>query len=272
MAAAVAAANAFMRTIGLRSTETTERTAASLANEESPSSSSNAPRILPGGVVLEHHEEDPNDPFNRRRRSSANTTSSTANNHEGARTIQQQLQQQQQEPLAEVESDPLSVSTAIIGLLAASNRTFHDVQDINFAPRTLTASLQRLLNVLKSFKLTVQLLYKWLRRFETGALPLPDRAALVEVDALIVILGEAVAAVSEAGTLLVDVVREAITGGEVPRRISDVVPEYAAAFVDVSERIDRVEHLIAKLLTIFQMYVFFLKKKGHSFLFLFTVK
>ncbi|KAJ6789800.1 hypothetical protein PWT90_02351 [Aphanocladium album] len=239
---AVAVAHAFMRSIRGRSSPPP-------ATSPSPRASSpSGPRtLLPGGLVYESHadtdvmaQQQQQDQQEQRRRSSAITiTSSSTNSAE-------------QQPTSAVVLDDnlLSVAAAVVGLVASSHRTFHDVQDINVAPRTRTASLQKLQAALKSFKLTVQLLYKWLRRFERAALPHPDRPALVEVDALIVMVAEVTDAVSEAGNVLVDVVRSAARDAA---RISDVVPEYAAAIVSVSERIERVEHLISKLLTIFQI-------------------
>lgn len=202
------------------------------------------PQVLPGGLVFESHQDtDIYNPTSRRRSSSAWNASAT--------DAAQRQPSSPPPPLDPVDDRPLSVATAVIGLIAASHRTFHDIQDINFAPRSLTASLQTLLGTTKSLKLTAQLAYKWLRRVETTkALPHADRAALIEVDAVIVILAEAAEAVSDAGNVLVEIVQEAT---EAAARISDVVPEHAPAILSVSERIKRVEHLLSKLLVILQM-------------------
>ncbi|KAK8141498.1 hypothetical protein G3M48_010415, partial [Beauveria asiatica] len=163
---------------------------------------------------------------------------------------------------------PLSIATALVGLVAASHHTLHDILDLPLAPpppprsRT-TASLQTLRRAVQSLKLTAPLALKWLRRVESAPDLLPtsdDRPALVDVDALIVIVSEAVDAVCAAGQLLVAVVREAAAstttmteGGDLPTRISDVVPRYAPEIVAVSERIQQVEYLLSKLLTILQI-------------------
>lgn len=206
---------------------------------------------LPGGLIMEHHQ-DVDVP--RPSRIATRITSRVAAENTSIAAVtslppsSSALSPDHTSPSAAPST--LSVSSAAVGLIASASRTYHDAQDINFAPRGATSSLQRLQLELKSFKLTAQLLYKWLRRVETGRLPHPDRADLVEVDMLIILLSEAVQAVSEAGFLLVDVVKEAAGAAA---RISDVVPEYAAAIVDVAERIDRVEHLVSKLLTVIQM-------------------
>ena len=150
-------------------------------------------------------------------------------------------------------SDAMCVSNALIGLVAASYQTYFDLEDINFAPRTKTACIARAISVIKSFKPTTQLLYKWLRRFEFRILERAERPGLIELDVLIVVLAEAILAVSELGNLLVDIVREAAAGIS---EIKDTVPAYALAILDACERIERVENIMSKLLTIFQMYVF----------------
>ncbi len=151
---------------------------------------------------------------------------------------------------APAASDAMCVSNALIGLLAAAVQTTLDLEDINFAPKSKTACIARALHAMKSLKPTTQLLYKWMRRFEYRTLELTQRPALIELDYLIVLLGEAILALSELGNLLVDIVREAeaaILG------IADTVPAYAIAILDAAERIIKVDNLMSKLLTIFQM-------------------
>ncbi|KAM3483595.1 hypothetical protein MY8738_003016 [Beauveria namnaoensis] len=170
------------------------------------------------------------------------------------------------QPLPPPPDTPLSIATALVGLVAASHHTFHDILDLPLAPRSRTASLQTLRRAVQSLKLTAPLALKWLRRVESAPDLLPtghDRPALVDVDALIVIVSEAVDAVSAAGQVLVAVVREAATTttttttmtteGDLPTRISDVVPGYTPEIVAVSDRIQQVEHLLSKLLTILQI-------------------
>lgn len=154
---------------------------------------------------------------------------------------------QRPEPAA---SDAMCVSNALIGLVAASYQTFFDLEDINFAPRSNTACIARAISVIKSFKPTTQLLYKWLRRFEFRILERAERPGLIELDVLIVVLAEGILAVSELDNLLVDIVREAAAGIS---EIKDTVPAYALAILDACERIERVESVMSKLLTILQM-------------------
>lgn len=154
---------------------------------------------------------------------------------------------------APAASDAMCVSNALIGLVAAAVQTNQDLEDINFAPKTTTACIARAITALRSFKPTTQLLYKWMRRFEYRTLERADRAAFIELDYLIVVLGEAILALSELGNLLVDIVREAaaaISG------IAETVPAYAIAIADASERMLKVDMLMGKLLTILLMYVF----------------
>ncbi|KAM3444782.1 hypothetical protein NHJ13734_001132 [Beauveria thailandica] len=242
---AVAVAHALMRTIRRRPTDTPS----SLSPPTPPPSSS--PPSLPDGLVFEAHQD----------------TQLLAASSSSATT----------QPLPPPDT-PLSIATALVGLVAASHHTLHDILDLPLAPppppprsRT-TASLQTLRRAVQSLKLTAPLALKWLRRVESAPDLLPtsdDRPALVDVDALIVIVSEAVDAVCAAGKLLVAVVREAAAsttttttttttmtmteGGDLPTRISDVVPRYAPEIVAVSERIQQVEYLLSKLLTILQI-------------------
>ncbi|OAA51256.1 hypothetical protein BBO_01203 [Beauveria brongniartii RCEF 3172] len=235
---AVAVAHALMRTIRGRPTDTPS----SLSPPPPPSSS---PPSIPDDLVLEAHQD----------------TELASSSSSSATTTQ---------PLPPPDT-PLSIATALVGLVAASHHTLHDILDLPLAPRSrATTSLQTLRRAVQSLKLTAPLALKWLRRVESAPDLLPtsdDRPALVDVDALIVIVSEAVDAVSAAGQVLVAVVREAAStttttttttttmteGGDLPMRISDVVPGYAPEIVAVSERIQQVESLLSKLLTILQI-------------------
>ncbi|KAM3512068.1 hypothetical protein MY11210_004265 [Beauveria gryllotalpidicola] len=233
---AVAVAHALMRTIRQRPTDTPP-------SSLPPPPSSSRP-LLPGGLVFEAHPD------------TELASATTA-------TITQPLP-----PPLPLPDTPLSIATALVGLVAASHHTLHDILDL--APRSRTASLQTLRRAVQSLKLTAPLALKWLRRVEAAPDLLPtsdNRPALVDVDALIVIVGEAVDAVSAAGQVLVAVVREAAAAAaaatttttrdlptrDLPTRISDVLPGYAPEMVAVSERIQHVEYLLSKLLTILQI-------------------
>ncbi|KAM3469983.1 hypothetical protein MY5147_006688 [Beauveria neobassiana] len=224
---AVAVAHALMRTIRGRPTDTP-------ASPSPPLPPSSAPPSLSDGLVFAAHQDT-------ELASSFSSYSTTT------------------QPLPPPDT-PLSIATALVGLVAASHHTFHDILDLPLAPRSRTASLQTLRRAVQSLKLTAPLALKWLRRVESAPDLLPtghDRPALVDVDALIVIVSEAVDAVSAAGQVLVAVVREAAatttTEGDLPTRLSDVVPGYTPEIVAVSERIQQVEHLLSKLLTILQI-------------------
>ncbi|KGQ07511.1 hypothetical protein BBAD15_g7162 [Beauveria bassiana D1-5] len=227
---AVAVAHALMRTIRGRPTDTP-------ASPSPPLPPSSAPPSLSDGLVFAAHQD---------------TQLASSSSFSSYSTTTQ--------PLPPPDT-PLSIATALVGLVAASHHTFHDILDLPLAPRSRTASLQTLRRAVQSLKLTAPLALKWLRRVESAPDLLPtghDRPALVDVDALIVIVSEAVDAVSAAGQVLVAVVREAAatttTEGDLPTRLSDVVPGYTPEIVAVSERIQQVEHLLSKLLTILQMY------------------
>ncbi|PMB71772.1 hypothetical protein BM221_001868 [Beauveria bassiana] len=226
---AVAVAHALMRTIRGRPTDTPAS-----PSPPPPPSPSSSPPSLSDGLVFEAHQDT-------ELASSYSTTT---------------------QPLPPPDT-PLSIATALVGLVAASHHTFHDILDLPLAPRSRTASLQTLRRAVQSLKLTAPLALKWLRRVESAPDLLPtgdNRPALVDVDALIVIVSEAVDAVSAAGQVLVAVVREAATTtttttteGDLPTRLSDVVPGYTPEIVAVSERIQQVEHQLSKLLTILQI-------------------
>ncbi|KAM3552755.1 hypothetical protein MY1884_007048, partial [Beauveria asiatica] len=188
---AVAVAHALMRTIRRRPTDTPS----SLSPPPPPLPPSSSPPSLPDGLVFEAHQD---------------TQLLAASSSSSSATTTQ--------PLPPPDT-PLSIATALVGLVAASHHTLHDILDLPLAPpppppprsRT-TASLQTLRRAVQSLKLTAPLALKWLRRVESAPDLLPtsdDRPALVDVDALIVIVSEAVDAVSAAGKLLVAVVREA---------------------------------------------------------------
>ncbi|TQV95127.1 hypothetical protein IF1G_06114 [Cordyceps javanica] len=257
---AVAVAHAFIRTIRERFAEAPAST--STSSSESPHTPS---VVTPRGLILEAHQDADDARRSRRRRSSSppNSGAALASQNQQPRPRPRPPGPLDSCPLYHVgssssasasatsPSQPLSLAAAVVGLIAACHHTCHDAQDINVAPRGATAGVQTLRLALQSLKLTAQLAYKWLRRVEAArALPFPDRPALVELDALVVLIAEAVEAVSEAGRLLVDVVGAATAGAA---RVSDVAPAYAPALIDGSERIERVESLLSKLLIILQI-------------------
>lgn len=151
------------------------------------------------------------------------------------------------------DSQTLSVAIGIIGLIAASSQTFNDLTDLNEDPAGRTAALERAVKMLKSFKLTIQLLYKFLRRFELNMLQLTERALLVDIDILTAVLTESVLAVSELGNQLVDIVRQAEELGTSPKM---VCPTYGESIRRDADRIFVVDGVIMKLVSVLQVYVF----------------
>lgn len=147
------------------------------------------------------------------------------------------------------DCDELVVSNAVIGLIAASAQTYNDLDGLAVASNAETKYLSHTLSALKSFKLTIQLLYKFLRRLEIGTLDRKDRSSLIGVDALIVTLSEAAFAISEIGNLLLDAVGQADQG----RTIEEALQERRAAFVKETKTVGVTDVLMTKLISVLQV-------------------
>lgn len=147
------------------------------------------------------------------------------------------------------DCDQLVVSNAVIGLIAASAQTYNDLDGLTVASNAETKYLSHTLSALKSFKLTIQLLYKFLRRLEIGTLERKDRPSLIGVDVLIVTLSEAAFAISEIGNLLLDAV------GQVDQRgtIEEALQERRAAFVKETKTVGVADVLMTKLISVLQV-------------------
>jgi hypothetical protein len=125
----------------------------------------------------------------------------------------------------------VNVWTGIIGLIADSLQTGNDIIDLNLAPDGATAPLESARTATASFKLTIQLFYKYLRHIEQGRLARPARAALVELDVVITLLTGAIVALAGLGALL--------------QSMADVPPPSEASASDDDTRRSHVETLCA---------------------------
>lgn len=156
-------------------------------------------------------------------------------------------------PDDEVESwIPLSVSTAVIGLIASSIQTHNDaldiLQEIGHPPQE---HLARVSAALKSFKPTIQLIYKFLRRVELSKLLLENRPALVSLDVLICTLAEAALAISDVGFTLNDVVHAVQAGEET--KLTTSAARHGTRLMEGKKRIERTELIMSKVLIVLQM-------------------
>ncbi|KAG5927808.1 hypothetical protein E4U42_001777 [Claviceps africana] len=92
----------------------------------------------------------------------------------------------------------LSVTTAIIGLLAVGGKTIDTLWDLNTpADRKSGAVCVQALQEIKQCRSTVHVLYKTLSLLESAQLPSPERGAWISVDHLVAILTDTVLAMSE---------------------------------------------------------------------------
>ena len=125
---------------------------------------------------------------------------------------------QQRQPPAEIRAtemsslsnrgEKLSVTTAIIGLLAVGGKTIDSLWDLT-TPATKSNTIFALaLQELKQCRSTVHILYKTLSLLESAQLPFPERGTWIEVDYLIVTLTDTVLAVSELQALCESLILE----------------------------------------------------------------
>ncbi|KAM4057263.1 hypothetical protein HRG_004093 [Hirsutella rhossiliensis] len=91
----------------------------------------------------------------------------------------------------------LSITTAIIGLLAVGGRTMERIWDLNLPATKHSPALCHALQEVKQCRSTVTLLYKTLSLLEAGRLPLAERAAWIAVDDLAATLTDTVLAFSD---------------------------------------------------------------------------
>ncbi|KAG6024736.1 hypothetical protein E4U41_001690 [Claviceps citrina] len=95
--------------------------------------------------------------------------------------------------------ETLSVTTAIIGLLAVGGKTIETLWDLNTpaADRRSNAVFVQALQEIKQCRSTVHVLYRTLSLLELAQLPYPERATWIQADHLIAILTDTVLAMSD---------------------------------------------------------------------------
>ncbi|POR32771.1 Uncharacterized protein TPAR_07017 [Tolypocladium paradoxum] len=93
--------------------------------------------------------------------------------------------------------EKLSVTTAIIGLLAVGGRTIDTIWDLNLPSTERTPVLVQALQEVKQCRSTVHILYKTFSLLESARLPFPERGTWIEVDDLIATLTDTVLALSD---------------------------------------------------------------------------
>lgn len=91
----------------------------------------------------------------------------------------------------------LSVTTAIIGLLAVGGKTIDVLYDLNTSPQKNTAILNKTLQEVRQCRSSIHVLYKTLSLLEAAQLPFPDRGSWIGIDDLIATLTDTVLAFSD---------------------------------------------------------------------------
>ncbi|KAG5952920.1 hypothetical protein E4U58_000598 [Claviceps cyperi] len=101
-------------------------------------------------------------------------------------------------PPSPAVEEKLSVTTAIIGLLAVGGKTIDILWDLSTpSPKKRDAVLVRALHEVKQCRSTVHVLYKILSLLELAQLPYPERASWIKAEHLVAILTDTVLAMSE---------------------------------------------------------------------------
>lgn len=155
-------------------------------------------------------------------------------------------------PEPDSESSQLCISTALIGLVGSSAQTYNDMEDVLGKPTASTMFLFRALQILKSFKLTIQLMYKFMRRFEINMLDQKDRPELIDIDVIVIVLSESALALSETGNMLLDAVRQAHETG---CKLEYALTLYQLGIGEAAARLELADSAMTKLLSVLQMYV-----------------
>lgn len=91
----------------------------------------------------------------------------------------------------------LSVTTAIIGLLAVGGKIIDALWDLEAPARKAKSVLAQVLQEVKQCRSTVHILYKTFSLVESGQLPFPERGSWIKADYLIATLTDTVLAVSD---------------------------------------------------------------------------
>ncbi|KAG5981267.1 hypothetical protein E4U55_003123 [Claviceps digitariae] len=101
-------------------------------------------------------------------------------------------------PSSPALQEKLSVTTAIIGLLAVGGKTIDTLWDLNIpADHKSNTIYAQALQEIKQCRSTVHVLYKTLLLLELGQLPYPERGAWIKANHLIATLTDTVLAMSE---------------------------------------------------------------------------
>lgn len=93
--------------------------------------------------------------------------------------------------------EKLSVTTAIIGLLAVGGKTLDALWELNTPAHKANPIFAKALQELKQCRSTVHILYRTFSLVESAQLPFPERGTWIEADYLIATLTDTVLAVSD---------------------------------------------------------------------------
>ncbi|TWU78043.1 hypothetical protein ED733_006708 [Metarhizium rileyi] len=151
---------------------------------------------------------------------------------------------------AGAESSPLTAADAVLGLVAASCQAQCDVEGLDIAPTRRTAPLRKVLWEVKSLKTTAQRLHNFLRRVENGTLAHRERAEMIELDVLVVVLAASVLTVSELEVRLDGLVTQAEQLGV---SVEEMVQRYSKSLEKDANRINMVDFTINQLLSLLQV-------------------
>lgn len=154
---------------------------------------------------------------------------------------------------APTAADQLSISNGIIGLIADTFQTVDDIDEFNTDPAGETAAMQYAKGAVQELKLTIQVIYKCLRHMELGKLKHLNRLVHIDIDILIALLTESILAMSEIGTVLVDIAVEmAALEVQDPRSIC---PRYAKQLKRLGNRVRTTEAVFSKIASVLQVLV-----------------
>lgn len=103
------------------------------------------------------------------------------------------------------DMEQLTVTTAMIGLLAVGGKTIEALWELNAVLRKSTETINRALQEAKQCRSSVHILYKSLMLLESHRLSFPERGAWIEMDDLIATLTDTVLAFSDIQGLCDDI-------------------------------------------------------------------
>ncbi|RFU77687.1 hypothetical protein TARUN_4546 [Trichoderma arundinaceum] len=149
--------------------------------------------------------------------------------------------------MSAASSNDVSAQTGLIGLINSSNQIITSLARMNELSTTKRCIKPSTFAHLEQFQLLGQQLYNNLRRAELGRIPQSERIVLINVDALLVVLTEAILVVSELGHKVSNILNLSHGLGSSP---ADMVNRYAGAIrEDVSKVVD-CKQSIRKFVTI----------------------